>query len=113
MNDRQLTLGLAALGQPRRMRIMRELVAGGHPVGGLHAGEVARIVGRTHSGTAMHLKELERAGLVGSANNGHATFFQPDGAALRDFVDALEAALGLRAGAAPAAPPAAGLGRAG
>ncbi len=75
MNDRQLTLGLAALAQPTRLRIMRELVAGGHPVGGLHAGEVARLVGRTHSGTATHLKELERAGLLGAANNGHATFF--------------------------------------
>lgn len=113
MNDRQLTLGLAALAEPTRLKIMRELVAGGHPAGGLHAGEVARTIGRSHSGTSVHLKELERARLLGSAHDGHAIVFQPDGAGLRSFVDALEAALGLGAGHAPAAPGTAGLGHAG
>lgn len=93
MTDHRLALALAALAQPTRFRIMRELLACGR-VGGLHAGEVAERVGRGHSGTAVHLKELERAGLALSADNGHAIFFQPDAAGLGGFVDDLRASLG-------------------
>ncbi|MBV9079223.1 MAG: helix-turn-helix transcriptional regulator [Methylobacteriaceae bacterium] len=95
MDDRQLTRALASLGQPTRFAIFRCLVAEGWARGGMHAGEVARATGRSHGMTAVHLKELERAGLVLSANNGHATFFQPDVPALADLAASLGAALGL------------------
>ncbi len=94
MTDRQLTLALSALAQPTRFRIMRELVAA-IPRGGLSAGEAAEAIGKGDSGTAVHLKELERAGLVLSAHNGHAVFYRPEPATMRAFVDGLGGALGL------------------
>lgn len=91
MNDRQLTLVLSTLAQPNRLRLMREVVAA-KARGGLSTGEVA---GKNSSGTTLHLRELERAGLVGSDRCGHAICYQASPAALRDVVRALEEAIGL------------------
>lgn len=64
MDERQALAAFAALSQETRLRIVRRLVEAGPD--GLAAGAVAAAVGASSSNVSFHLKELERAGLIGS-----------------------------------------------
>lgn len=63
MNDRQALASFAALSQETRLRIVRMLVVAGPE--GLAAGAIAERMGVSPSNLSFHLKELDRARLIG------------------------------------------------
>jgi len=74
--ERQATLALKALGEPRRVEILRVLRAGPRAVG-----EIATKVDVTQQAASQHLAVLGRAGLVESRKEGtrHLYAIKPDG----------------------------------
>jgi DNA-binding transcriptional ArsR family regulator len=74
--ERQAALALKALGEPRRVEILRLLKAGPRAVG-----EIAVEVDVTQQAVSQHLAVLGRAGLVEARKDGtrHLYAIKPDG----------------------------------
>lgn len=64
MKESQALASLAAISQETRLRIVRRLVRAGPK--GVAAGVLAEGFGVSPSNMSFHLKELDRAGLIGS-----------------------------------------------
>lgn len=64
MEERQALLAFHALSQETRLRILRLLVVAGAT--GMAAGAIAEKAQVSASNVSFHLKELERAGLLGT-----------------------------------------------
>lgn len=75
-SERQATLALKALSEPRRVDILRALEAGPRPVG-----EIALEVDVTQQATSQHLAVLSKAGLVEARKEGtrHLYAIKPEG----------------------------------
>ena len=83
--DRQAALALKALGEPRRVEILRLLRAGPRAVG-----EIAAEVDVTQQAASQHLAVLGKAGLVEARKEGtrHLYAIRPDGfAPIAAFVE--------------------------
>ena len=83
-NERQAALALKALGEPRRVEILRVLRAGPRAVG-----EIADEVEVTQQAASQHLAVLDKAGLVEARKVGTRRLFaiKADGfAPVADFV---------------------------
>lgn len=83
-SERQAALALKALGEPRRVEILRVLRAGPRAVG-----EIAAEVDVTQQAASQHLAVLGKAGLVEARKEGtrHLYAIKPDGfAPLSAFV---------------------------
>jgi len=68
MDEIGIVRTLAALAQEHRLRIFRLLVKRGPS--GMPAGEIAEKIGIGPTNMSFHLKELERAGLLGATRQG-------------------------------------------
>lgn len=75
---------LAALAQEHRLAIFRRLVAAGEA--GQTAGQLAEAVGIAAQGLSFHVKELERAGLVGAKREGRFIRYRLAIPAMRDLL---------------------------
>lgn len=64
MDERQALMAFGALSQETRLKLLRLLVVAGPD--GIAAGSLAEQVEVSPSNVSFHLKELERAGLVGT-----------------------------------------------
>lgn len=84
MDDRQALSSFAALSQETRLRIVRTLVVAGPE--GLAAGAIAEGVGVSPSNLSFHLKELDRAGLIGQRRNSRSIVYAARYDALADLV---------------------------
>lgn len=85
-SEQQATLAFKALGEPRRMEIMRLLRAGPRPVG-----EIADEVDVSQQAASQHLAVLSQAGLVEARKEGtrHLYAIRTEGfAAVAAFVEA-------------------------
>jgi DNA-binding transcriptional ArsR family regulator len=83
-SDRRTALGLKALGEPRRLEILRVLREGPHAVG-----EIADKVEVTQQAVSQHLSVLDRAGLVEARKVGTRSVYaiRPEGfAPIEQFV---------------------------
>ena len=78
---------LAALAQPHRLAVYRQLVVAG-PAGRL-PGEIAAELGIPASSLSFHLAHLKRAGLVAATRQGRSLRYATDFAAMRALVDFL------------------------
>ncbi len=67
---------LGALAQASRLAVFRRLVVAGPP--GLAAGAIAEELGIAPATLSFHLKELARAGLVQSRQEGRFVFYSAD-----------------------------------
>jgi DNA-binding transcriptional ArsR family regulator len=76
MIERQALAAFAALSQETRLRILRHLVNAGPE--GLAAGVIAERVEVSASNVSFHLKELERAGLLGARRDGRSIIYRAD-----------------------------------
>jgi DNA-binding transcriptional ArsR family regulator len=84
--QQQAALAFKALGEPRRVEILRLLRAGPRPVG-----EIATAVNVTQQAASQHLAVLGKAGLVEARKDGtkHLYSIKPDGfAPVAAFVEA-------------------------
>jgi len=82
----QAVLAFKALGEPRRVEILRLLRAGPRPVG-----EIAAQIDVTQQAASQHLAVLDRAGLVEARREGtrHLYSIKPEGfAPVAAFVEA-------------------------
>ena len=77
----------AAMGQERRLAVLRLLIA--HGASGLSAGELADQVGMPASTTSFHLSALERAGLVIATRQKNQIIYALRVSALRDLLSFL------------------------
>ena len=68
MNSETAIARLAALAQEHRLAIFRLLVKQGPK--GLPAGDIGERVGISATSASFHLKELDRAGLIGAKRDG-------------------------------------------
>ena len=68
MDDKTAVTKLAALAQEHRLAIFRLLVRQGPE--GLPAGDIGERVGISATSASFHLKELDRAGLIGARRDG-------------------------------------------
>jgi DNA-binding transcriptional ArsR family regulator len=75
-SEREAALALKALGEPRRMEILRVLRTGPRPVG-----EIAAEVEVTQQAASQHLAVLSNAGLVEARKEGtrHLYAIRPEG----------------------------------
>ena len=83
--DRQTAIALKALGEPRRVEILRVLRAGPRAVG-----EIATEIDVTQQAASQHLAVLGKAGLVAAHKEGtrHLYAIRPDGfAPIAAFVE--------------------------
>jgi ArsR family transcriptional regulator len=84
MDNDTAILALAALAQEHRLAIFRRLVAAGEA--GQTAGQLAEAVGIAAQGLSFHVKELERAGLVGAKREGRFIRYRLAIPAMRDLL---------------------------
>jgi ArsR family transcriptional regulator len=84
MDERQALIGFGALSQETRLRVVRLLVQAGPD--GVPAGAIAEAVGVSASNISFHLKELERAGLVGARREARQIRYAADYAALSGLI---------------------------
>ena len=84
MNQSQALSGFTALSQPTRLDIVRLLVRAGSD--GVSAGDVAEAVRVSPSNVSFHLKELERAGLIGARREARSIFYSADYETLRQLI---------------------------
>jgi len=68
MDTHDAVISLAALAHEQRLKIFRLLVREGP--GGLPASDIAEAVGASPTAASFHLKELDRAGLIGATRDG-------------------------------------------
>lgn len=73
MEETDVVAALAALAQPTRLRVFRQLVQAGPS--GRAAGEIAAALGVPPNTLSFHLKELSRAGLVGATQAGRFVIY--------------------------------------
>lgn len=76
MDQDKALSAFAALSAELRLRITRLLVVAGPE--GMAAGAIARSVETSASNVSFHLKELERAGLVGSRRDSRSIVYSAD-----------------------------------
>jgi len=84
MEQSQALAAFAALSQETRLRIVRLLVQTGEA--GMAAGAIAAAADVSPSNVSFHLKELERAGLVGQRRESRSVIYAADYAALRGLI---------------------------
>ncbi len=77
----------AALAQPSRLTVLKELVQAGPA--GLRAGVIAERLSVPAPTMSFHLKELSRAGLVQSHREGRSVIYAADYGGLRELIDFL------------------------
>ena len=87
MEIKQALSCLAALAHETRLAVFRLLVREGP--GGMPAGEIARCLGVPAPTLSFHLKELERAGLVGAKRQQRQILYATDFAGTRTLLDFL------------------------
>jgi DNA-binding transcriptional ArsR family regulator len=75
MNEQQAVRALAALAQPSRLQIFRQLVGVGPA--GLTPTQLAAALGVTPSTLSFHLKELVQADLVTQQRDGRHLIYRP------------------------------------
>jgi|SRR5688572_16678737 len=73
MKEGQALTSLAAISQETRLRIVRKLVRAGAK--GVAAGALADGLGVSPSNMSFHLKELDRAGLIGARREARSIFY--------------------------------------
>lgn len=84
MNQHDAVTQLAALAQESRLGLYRQLVQAGS--GGLPAGRIAERLGLPPSTLSFHLKELLRAGLIQSRQEGRHIYYTADYAAMTALI---------------------------
>lgn len=84
MDERQALAAFGALSQETRLRILRMLVVAGPE--GLAAGTVADKADVSASNVSFHLKELERAGLVGARRDSRSIIYSAEYDALSGLI---------------------------
>lgn len=84
MDERQALAALGALSQETRLRIVRMLVAAGPS--GLAAGAIAEMLEASPSNVSFHLKELDRAGLIGQQRESRSIIYSANYDALGGLV---------------------------
>ncbi len=77
----------AALSQPSRLGVLKELIVAGP--GGKPAGALAQALGAPAPTMSFHLKELERAGLIQSRREGRRIIYAADYGGVREVIDFL------------------------
>jgi len=79
METAEVIVALTALAQEARLRAFRMLIRAGEP--GMAAGEIAAALEMPANTLSFHLKELSRAGLIGSQRRGRHIYYsiKPDG----------------------------------
>jgi ArsR family transcriptional regulator len=76
MKEAQALESMAALAQETRLRIVRRLVRAGPK--GVQAGALADSFGVSPSNMSLHLKELDRAGLITARREARAIHYSAD-----------------------------------
>jgi DNA-binding transcriptional ArsR family regulator len=74
--DMRALAALAAMGQPTRLSMLRQLVS--HEPGGMTAGEIAQAMQCPQNTASGHLAILARAQLVHGARNGRSVVYRVD-----------------------------------
>ena len=84
MDERQALIVFSALSQETRLKILRMLVVAGPE--GLAAGTIAEKAEVSASNVSFHLKELERAGLIGQRRDARSIIYSAEYEALSDLL---------------------------
>ncbi|MDQ0561696.1 DNA-binding transcriptional ArsR family regulator [Rhizobium mesoamericanum] len=84
MYERQALMSFAALSQETRLAVVRTLVVAGPA--GMAAGAIAEKMGVSPSNISFHLKELERAGLIGQRRESRSILYSANYDALSSLV---------------------------
>ena len=84
MDTPQAVAALAALAQESRLTIYRRLVEAGPT--GLSVGEIGAAIDAAPATLSFHLKELHRAGLVQSRQDGRFVFYAANYAAMNGLL---------------------------
>lgn len=87
MREGRAVIGFGALAQETRLRILRLLVKAGPE--GRAAGEIAQAVKVSPSNLTFHLKELERANLIGQQREARSIIYTADYAAISNLIQFL------------------------
>lgn len=85
MEEKQALSCLAALAHETRLAVFRLLVRQGPP--GMPAGDIALHLGVPSPTLSFHLKELERAGLIGATRQHRQIIYATDYAGMRALID--------------------------
>ena len=83
---------LAALAQPSRLNVFRELIKVLELSGsgrGLSAGDIATRMGVPPATLSFHLKELSNAGLVSSSKQGRSVIYRAEVSSIRALIEFL------------------------
>lgn len=84
MEERQALASFGALSQERRLQIVRMLVVAGPD--GMSAGSIAERLEASPSNVSFHLKELDRAGLIGQQREARSIIYTANYDALSGLV---------------------------
>ncbi|MFK0382781.1 ArsR/SmtB family transcription factor [Agrobacterium sp. NPDC090273] len=84
MEERQALASFGALSQESRLQIVRMLVVAGPD--GMSAGSIAERLEASPSNVSFHLKELDRAGLIGQQREARSIIYTANYAALSGLV---------------------------
>jgi arsenate reductase len=84
MDEKQVAVAFAALGQATRLDVMRALLSAGPT--GLPAGELAARAGVPASTLSFHLRALEGAGLVAATRQARSLIYAAQVAVLREVI---------------------------
>ena len=87
MEAKQALSSLAALAHETRLAVFRLLVQQGPA--GMPAGEIAQLLGVPSPTLSFHLKELQRAGLIGATRQQRQILYATDFAGTRALLDFL------------------------
>lgn len=102
METKAAVAALAALAHHSRLSVFRQLVEAGPD--GLPAGQISERLGLAPSSLSFHLKELSRAGLVSSRQQGRFVIYSANFAAMNALLGFLTENCCGGAPCAPAAP---------